>query len=116
MTVLLVDDYAPYRVLLRRLLARDGYVVAGEADDAASALDAVCALRPDLVLLDVQLPDHDGFWVAERIAALDGATKVVLMSSRPAAAFGTRLSAAPAAGFLAKDEVSAAALRQLERC
>src|SRR5215471_1753709 len=69
--------------------------------------------RPDVVLLDVQLPDVDGIAVAERLAALSEPPRVVLISSRDAAAYGPRLDAAPACGFLAKRELSGASLAAL---
>ena len=66
--VLIVDDHAPFRALARRVLTADGFDIVGEAADGASALDAARALRPDVVLLDVQLPDVDGFRVAQELA------------------------------------------------
>ena len=66
--VLIVDDHAPFRALARRLLTADGFDIVGEAADGASAIDAARALHPDVVLLDVQLPDVDGFRVAQALA------------------------------------------------
>src|ERR1051326_5259418 len=79
----------------------------------APAVEAVMRLRPAVVLLDVQLPDTDGFAVAGRLAQLAGPPRVVLISSRDAAAYGARIDAAPARGFLAKRELSGAALAAL---
>jgi DNA-binding NarL/FixJ family response regulator len=62
-TVLIVDDHAPFRALARALLQLEDFEVVGEAADALSALDAVRQLRPNVVLLDIQLPDLDGFEV-----------------------------------------------------
>jgi CheY-like chemotaxis protein len=109
-TVLIVDDYAPFRRLARRVLEAGGFTVIGEAGDGASALASVAELRPDLVLLDVLLPDLDGFAVARRLAAETERPLVVLTSSREANELGLRLADAAAAGFIHKDDLSAAAL------
>src|SRR5947209_12938757 len=60
-TVLIVDDHPSFRASARRMLEADGYEVVGEADSGAAALSWVNRLRPELVLLDVRLPDLDGF-------------------------------------------------------
>jgi DNA-binding NarL/FixJ family response regulator len=73
----------------------------------------VWRLRPEVVLLDVQLPDVDGFAVAGQLAAAPGPPRVVLISSRDAAAYGARLDAVPGCGFLAKRELSGASLAAL---
>jgi DNA-binding NarL/FixJ family response regulator len=112
-TVLIVDDHARFRGFARRLLEADGFEVVGEAGDGASALAAVAALRPQVVLLDVLLPDTDGFEVAARIADSGTRTLVVLTSSREAADFGARLDRSGAHGFIHKDDLSAAALARL---
>ena len=113
-TVLVVDDHAGFRATARRVLEGDGWTVVGEAEDAASALTAIAAFRPDVVLLDIGLPDLDGFGVAELIAeALDGGPAVVLVSSRDRSAYGGRLAASPAIGFVAKDELDGPGLRAL---
>lgn len=113
-TVLVVDDHAGFRATARRLLERDGWTVVGEAVDGASALAAAAVLGPDLVLLDVGLPDIDGFVVAERLADIpvDGARRpaVVLVSSRDRRAYGARVDASPALGFVAKDELDGSRL------
>lgn len=69
-SVLIVDDHPSFRASARRMLEASGYTVVGEAADGAEAIAAAGALGPDLVLLDVQLPDLNGFEVAERLAAL----------------------------------------------
>lgn len=112
-TVLIVDDHAGFRGLARRLLEASGFTVVGEAEDGASALAAVEALRPALVPLDVVLPDTDGFEVAERLAEVGGGPVVVLTSSREAADFGERLDRSPASRFIHKDDLSGAALAEL---
>jgi CheY-like chemotaxis protein len=109
-TVLIVDDHAPFRRLARRLLEAGGFTVVGEAADAASALASVAELRPQLVLLDVLLPDLDGFAVARLIAERPERPLVVLTSSRDASELGTRLDSSPADAFVRKDDLSASAL------
>jgi DNA-binding NarL/FixJ family response regulator len=112
-TVLIVDDHDGFRSFARALLQAEGFAIVGEAPDGVSALEAVARLQPDLVLLDVQLPDLDGFQVAERLAALDNPPSVVLVSTRDAAAYRRRLTDTPARGFIPKGELSGPALRAL---
>ena len=114
-SVLIVDDNAEFRRLARRLLESGGYSVVGEADDARGALRAHAALRPDIVLLDVQLPDGDGFAVAESLAADAEPPIVVLISSRDGAAYRRKLAATTARAFLAKGELTLTAFHQAIR-
>jgi DNA-binding NarL/FixJ family response regulator len=108
--VLIVDDHAGFRATARLLLETEGYEVVGEAGDGRSALAACRDLRPDLVLLDIQLPDLDGFDVAARLTSLDDAPKVVLVSSRDGTDFGPMLVRSGARGFIPKDRLSGEAL------
>ncbi|MDQ3742363.1 MAG: response regulator transcription factor [Actinomycetota bacterium] len=112
-TVLIVDDHPSFRATARLLLEGDGYVVVGEAADGASALRAAAELEPDVVLLDVNLPDLDGFAVAERLTAGGGGPRVVLCSSRDAEDFGDLVAGSGARGFVAKADLSGAAVREL---
>ena len=109
--VLIVDDHQPFRATARELLEDAGYIVAGEAADAAERA-AVAADAPDAVLLDVQLPDEDGFAVATALTA-DGGQAVVLISSREADDYGRRIEACGARGFIPKSKLSAAAFAAL---
>jgi DNA-binding NarL/FixJ family response regulator len=112
-TVLIVDDHAEFRQSAGALLEADGFTVIAEAADGVEAIAAVERVRPQIVLLDVQLPDLDGFTVAERLAARRDPPMVVLISSREAAAYGPRLRAAAARGFIPKRELSGSALAAL---
>jgi DNA-binding NarL/FixJ family response regulator len=110
---LVVDDHEGFRAAARRLLESEGWTVVGEAVDGASAIEAAAILRPDLVLLDIGLPDIDGFAVAQGLAG--GQANVVLVSSRDPEAFAGRLAASPAVGFIAKGDLDGAHLRALLR-
>jgi len=112
-TFLIVDDHTAFRKQARALLEAERLAVVGEAADGQGALDAVAAIRPDVVVLDIGLPDIDGFAVAERLAGQARPPHVVLISSREAATYGPRLAASPAVGFVQKDDLSAAALTGL---
>jgi len=112
-SVLIVDDHASFRSAARALLKGDGFEVVGESEDAAGALAAVARLRPAIVLLDIGLPDGDGFEVAERLARGDDPPVVILISSREVAWYRRRLAESPARGFIAKGELSAAAVEAL---
>jgi DNA-binding NarL/FixJ family response regulator len=112
-TVLIVDDHAGFRSLARRLLDAAGFEVVGEAEDGASALESARRLRPAIVLLDVQLPDLDGFEVARRLADEDAGVATVLVSTRDSTAYRRRLASSPALGFLSKSELSGASLAEL---
>ena len=112
-TVLIVDDHAGFRRLARQMLEADGYSVVGEAADGSSALAAARELRPDLVLLDVQLPDIDGFDVAARLTGNDDSPVVILVSSRDSSDFGPLVSGSGARGFISKGDLSGAAIAEL---
>jgi DNA-binding NarL/FixJ family response regulator len=112
-SVLIVDDHEDFRVSARALLELHGFDVVGDVEDGETGLDAAEQLRPDVVLLDVQLPGMDGFEVAERLAQAEPPPQVVLISSRRRSAYEARLPGAPVAGFLGKHELSGAALAAL---
>ena len=109
-TVLIVDDHADFRASARALLEAEGWDVVGVAAFGGEAVEAVALLRPQVVLLDVQLPGEDGIEVAKRLAETVDPPIVVLISSRDAAAYGARLLASPARGFIPKNALSGEAL------
>jgi DNA-binding NarL/FixJ family response regulator len=111
--VLIVDDHAEFRALARALLEQDGFEVVGEAIDGAATLAAVAETRPEVVLLDVQLPDANGFDLARTLREDEGAPVVVMISTRDAADFGSRLKRSGARGFIPKSRLSGAALAKL---
>jgi|SRR5436190_1108584 len=111
--VLIVDDHPSFRASARKLLESDGYEVVGEAADGAGALRVAEELQPDVVLLDVQLPDVDGFEIAERLAAMEHAPEVILTSSRDVSDYGSCVEDSGARGFVPKAELSGAALSLL---
>jgi DNA-binding NarL/FixJ family response regulator len=112
-TLLIVDDHPSFRTTARALLEAEGFDVVGEAEDGAGALEAARRLRPEVVLLDIQLPDIDGFEVAERLTADGRPPTIVLTSSRDAAEFGGLVERSGARGFVPKSELSGAALSAL---
>jgi DNA-binding NarL/FixJ family response regulator len=111
--VLIVDDHEDFRRSAWALLQAEGFTVIGAARDGAEAIIRARELRPDIVLLDIQLPDLDGFAVAEHIALWPDPPAVVLISSRDAATYRSRLVASPARGFIAKSDLSGEVLAKL---
>jgi len=111
--VLIVDDHAGFRRCARALLAVGGFEVVGEAGDSATAVAAAAETAPDLVLLDIQLPDEDGFEVAARLLAQDASVRIVLVSSRARSDYGPLVDRSGAVGFVSKDELSVERLERL---
>jgi DNA-binding NarL/FixJ family response regulator len=112
-SVLIVDDHRRFRASARALLESEGFDVVGEAADGDAALREAAALRPGLVLLDIQLPGQDGFAVADELASRPSPPTVILISSRNADDFGDRIRLAPVRGFVAKSELSGEAIERL---
>ena len=112
-TILIVDDHASFRSTARFLLESEGLAVVGEAATGAEAVQGVEELRPDAVLLDVQLPDFDGFEVAARLRANDSPPAIILVSSREASDYGSLIEESGATGFISKGQLSGAAVTAL---
>jgi two-component system nitrate/nitrite response regulator NarL len=110
-TVLIVDDHPVFRASARRLLVLDGFSVVGEATDGESALRLARDLAPEVVLLDIGLPDRSGFDVAVELARLQ--MKVVLISSRAQSDLGRRVVRSGALGFISKERLSGEAIAAL---
>lgn len=112
-TVLIVDDHAGFRAHAAELLDQAGYEIVGSCHDGRSALAAITALRPEVVLLDVQLPDVDGFGLVAQLDNISDRPTIVLISSREAVDYGGRVGRSGAAGFITKAELSAQSLSRL---
>jgi DNA-binding NarL/FixJ family response regulator len=112
-TVVIADDHPSFRASARAILEADGFQVVGEADDGAAAIAAARLLGPDVILLDVQLPDMDGFAVIERLDQNGNMPAVVLVSSRDASDYGCLIEKSGARGFIPKAELSGSALSAL---
>lgn len=112
LTVLIVDDHPSFRASARAILEADGFEIIGEAEDGATALSLLRRLRPDVVLLDVQLPDMTGFDVCVECGELDR-TSIVLVSSRDAEDYGPLIESSGARGFVPKADLSGEAVAAL---
>jgi CheY-like chemotaxis protein len=113
MTLLIVDDHRTFRDVARRLLEGAGFDVIGEAADGESALEVIEQLRPDVVLLDVQLPGIDGFEVASRLTSNGHAPAIVMTSSREGSDFGPLIEQSGARGFIHKADLSGPSIAAL---
>jgi CheY-like chemotaxis protein len=109
---LIIDDSADFRASARQLLEAEGYTVT-EAATGAEGIRIAEELALELVLLDIQLPDLDGFEVAESLACLERPPEVVLTSTRDRADYGLLPSKSPARGFIPKSELSGGTIRLL---
>jgi DNA-binding NarL/FixJ family response regulator len=114
-SILIVDDHPSFRTTARALLVAEGYDVVGEAADGSSAIEAARTLRPDVVLLDVQLPDRDGFAVAAELSREPQPPAIVLTSSRDAGDFGPLIAESGARGFVPKAELCGSTLADILR-
>jgi DNA-binding NarL/FixJ family response regulator len=111
--ILVIDDNTAFRDAVGRLLATDGFTVVAEAGSGAGGIQQAKKHKPDLVILDVQLPDTDGFDVAEQLAGLDPALQVILTSTLDGSDLGALVSESSARGFIPKAELSVRAIEAL---
>lgn len=114
-TVVIVDDHAGFRRAARAVLESEGFIVLGEAGDARSGYDLVASVRPDVALLDIGLPDEDGFELTDRLMVRADPPIVVLISGRGRAFYQDRLDRTRARGFIAKRDLTGATLGALMR-
>jgi DNA-binding NarL/FixJ family response regulator len=112
-TVVIVDDNDAFRARARLLLDAEGYEVVGEAGDGAAGLRVLRELGPDLALLDVQLPDTDGFALAERLREHAATTRIIIISTREAADYASSVTGCGAIGFISKSELCGRAVREI---
>lgn len=112
-TVLIVDDHATFRSSARAVLEAEGFDVVGEAASVGEAVEAIARTQPEIVLLDVELPDGNGFDLAERLTANGSRINVVLVSSRDYSDFVALVTQSGARGFLPKAELSGERLSAL---
>ena len=112
-TVVIADDHPSFRASARAILESDGFQVVGEAEDGSEAIARTRALLPDVLLLDVQLPDMDGFDVCRLLGVNGSAPAIVLVSSRDADDYGGLIEQCGARGFIPKAELSGSALTDL---
>lgn len=113
MNVLIVDDHATFRNRLRVMLEAEGVNVVAEAADGASAFQAVDTVDADVILLDVHLPDIDGFEIARRLCERAVPAAVILISSRDVTDFAGSLASSPAHGFISKADLTPQAISEL---
>jgi DNA-binding NarL/FixJ family response regulator len=113
LTILIVDDHPSFRAVARMVLETDGFAVVGTEEDGESGVAGTLRLEPDIVLLDVELPDIDGFEVAARLREAGSAAAIVLASSRERADFGSLVEESGARGFLTKADLTGDAIRKL---
>lgn len=111
--ILVIDDNAAFRTAVGQLLAADGFIVVASAATGAAGVQLTSDHRPEVVLVDVQLPDTDGFAVAEQLAELETAPQVILTSSLDSSDLGALVMESSARGFIPKAELSARAIEAL---
>jgi DNA-binding NarL/FixJ family response regulator len=108
----IVDDDNAFIDVARTLLEREGVTVVGRAGSCAEAIDRATALQPDVVLIDIRLSDESGFDAARQLAAEGQAAALIMISTDREADYADLIADSPAIGFLAKTDISAAAIHR----
>jgi DNA-binding NarL/FixJ family response regulator len=112
-SVLVVDDDPTFRRLARRLLTANGLVVVAEADTVAAGLATAMRARPDAALVDVELPDGDGFELAGQLTTLPWRPRVVVTSVQSNNSFNGEAQRRGAQAFILKADLARAPLAAL---
>jgi CheY-like chemotaxis protein len=109
----IVDDDKAFLHVARAVLERDGVAVAGVAHTCAEAVERAEALRPDVLLIDIRLGEESGFDVARQLAGDGQAATLIMISTHAREDYADLIAESPAAGFVAKADLSAAAIRRI---
>jgi DNA-binding NarL/FixJ family response regulator len=109
----ILDDNQAFLASARRLLTSEGFTVVGTASSAGDALRLASTLKPDVVLVDVEIGDESGFDVAQKFAALDPPVPTIMISMYPEADLSDLLAESPALGFVSKSELTGVAVTRL---
>jgi len=112
---LIVDDSPRFLDAARSLLERQGITVVGSASNSAEALQRATELRPDVILIDIDLGGESGFEIARQLLREAGKSRsaVILISTHCEQDYAELIAASPALGFLPKAAVSAGAIQEL---
>ena len=110
---MIVDDDNAFIDVARALLEREGVAVVGRAGSCAEAVDRATVLQPDVVLIDIRLSDESGFDAARQLAARGHEAALIMISTDREADYADLIAQSPAIGFLAKTDISAAAIDRL---
>nr|WP_173391418.1 response regulator [Tepidanaerobacter acetatoxydans] len=79
--ILIVDDAAFMRMMIKDILTKNGYEVSGEAENGAVAVKMYDELKPDLVIMDITMPEMDGIEAVKKIKAMDSSAKIIMCSA-----------------------------------
>jgi two-component system, NarL family, invasion response regulator UvrY len=113
-TVLVVDDQAPFRTAAKAVLRRlDGFELAGEASSGSEAIELVDRLHPELVLMDINMPQMNGIEATRQVVAAHPGTVVILCSTYSLSDLPDDAGSSGAAGYVNKEQLGADLLRRI---